>query len=99
MKLPICWSCKHRYKYIEALRFLWSKECPTCNKRQYLTATSNWKTMLPTAFILLLPGYFIRHYLELPFIIYVYVGIGLFTLAMLITPFFLQFTNRTDPLN
>ncbi|MDG5788802.1 hypothetical protein QA612_15125 [Evansella sp. AB-P1] len=98
MRLPKCWSCKHSYTYMEALRYLWSKECPKCGKRQHLTPQSNWKTMIPTGVILLLPGYFIRFYLEIGFLSYVYIGIGLFTIAMLATPFFFEFTNKRDTL-
>lgn len=96
MKLPKCWSCKHSYKYMEALRFFWSKECPNCGRKQNLTPQSNWRTMIPTALILFLPGYLIRYYLEIAFLSYVYIGIGLFLIAMLITPFFFEFTNRSE---
>ncbi|MDQ0255164.1 CXXC-20-CXXC protein [Evansella vedderi] len=96
MKLPNCWSCNHTYKYSEALKFFWSKECPKCGKRQTLSSKSNLRTMIPTLLILFLPGYFIRYYLEIAFISYVYIGIGLFLIAMLLTPFFFEFTNKSE---
>ncbi|WP_035344920.1 TIGR04104 family putative zinc finger protein [Halalkalibacter hemicellulosilyticus] len=98
MSLPKCWSCQYTFKYKEALTFLAIKQCPNCQKKQYLTSKSNLKTGIPPVLIMLIPGFILRLFVDISFILYMSIIVGLFVLAVLALPFSYEFTKKKEPL-
>ncbi|UTR12676.1 hypothetical protein MM300_10560 [Evansella sp. LMS18] len=98
MKLPQCSCCGHSYTYAEAIKYLLKKDCPQCGKKQFLTTRSNLRTALPAVIIIFLPGFLIRIFLDLPFLQYLSVTVGLLILTILALPFFFEFTDKKQPI-
>ncbi|TMW72837.1 TIGR04104 family putative zinc finger protein [Alteribacter natronophilus] len=98
MKLPVCWSCRHQFTYREGLRFLFRKNCPACGKKQYVTTKSNLRTGIPAMLVVLVPGILIRVVFEMSFLSYALVMTLLLAAAMMTVPFFVETSEKEEPL-
>jgi CXXC-20-CXXC protein len=98
MKLPECWSCSHEYSYLQGLGFLFNRKCPNCREKQYVTTRSNYKSALPAGLLVGVPGFALMFLTDLSYQAYVLVVTGLFILSLLILPFFIETSEKQEPL-
>ncbi len=97
MKLPDCSTCHYSFQWKELLFIMGVKRCPKCGVHQYITAQRKRQGLWfgPVAGIITAV---IVQTAPLPFsFIWAVAGV-LITAAILINPFWLEFTEKDEPL-
>ena len=93
--MPRCQNCnfKWRWKDVIALSLKGKKECPNCQKRQYISPKSNFWVTFFTSMAFVLPTSFLRAYYEMsPLWIFLAIPIYL-PLVLLVLPFFYRLSS------
>lgn len=97
MKLPFCSTCDYRFKWKELLFIFGPKKCPKCEINQFVTAKKKrqgaWISPLVIIFMFLGQTLF-----NIPLSGVITYGAILIVLALLVSPFTYEFTDKEEPL-
>ncbi|WP_147805188.1 TIGR04104 family putative zinc finger protein [Alkalicoccus halolimnae] len=97
MKLPHCSRCNYFFKWRELLIGFGQRKCPECGAYQYITAQKRRQGMWigPAA---ALGTVVIVQLVDPPFSVLWPFAVLVVILAILVNPFFLEFTEKEEPL-
>ncbi|MGJ9382707.1 MULTISPECIES: TIGR04104 family putative zinc finger protein [Salipaludibacillus] len=95
MNLPTCWSCQYSFKWIQLLFMTGTKQCPSCGAKQYNTSRKKRKIVwigpaLATLMLVLL------NIFHISLMNVLLLGLLLLLIALVISPFTYEFTDKNE---
>lgn len=93
--MPHCQNCNFRWSWkdVMVLSLKGKKECPNCNKRQYISPASNFWVTFFTSMAFILPTSFLRAYYEISSS-WIFLAIPIYLpLVLLVLPFFYRLSS------
>ncbi|SDN65559.1 TIGR04104 family putative zinc finger protein [Alkalicoccus daliensis] len=97
MKLPNCSTCNYSFRWKELFFTFGSKKCPNCGVYQFITAQKRRQSVWVSPIAAAASAIFLQ-WAGLPFSITIPIVLTVVVLALLLNPFFLEFTEKEEPL-
>ncbi|MFC4735189.1 TIGR04104 family putative zinc finger protein [Bacillus daqingensis] len=98
MKPSRCPCCSESFSYSQLIKLQFSRRCPACRRKLFLTRESQFKSSIPPVLMLCIPAFLMLIISPVSITFYLLTGAAMTVLIVAVQPWTLEFTDKEEAL-